>query len=272
MESKKAQIEEDENFSPEIEQLLENNAVYVEETNREFPEFFKTLGSFHKPKYLMIGCADARIHPNTLLKINPGELFIHRNIANQVFQGDLNCNSIVQYAVEGLGIKDIIIMGHSMCGGVMASMTQIPFQMVDQWIAGVREIYDTHQEFFSKLKTDEDKANALSKINVRHQCLNLKKSAALRRAKDQGKTIRVHGFFLNVRTGVVEDLKFNNAYKQDMQKIYSDILMKLSTVDGEGITTEDAPRTPSNRNSNEFHFHVPHVNRKTGLFESEDHN
>ena len=270
MQRQKSLPEEDEAFNPEIEQLLENNAVYVEETNRDHPDFFKSLGNNHNPKYLMIGCADARIQPNTLLKINPGELFIHRNIANQIFQGDLNCNAIVQYAVEALGIKDIIVMGHSHCGGIMAAMTQIPYQIVDQWIVGVREIFETHQEFFLKFKTADEKASALSKINVRHQCLNLKKSAVLRRAKDSGKIIRVHGWFMNVGTGVVEDLKFNNAYKKNMQKIYSDLLMKLSILETEGILTDDSSKTLSNRNSSEFQFHVPQINPKTGLFESDD--
>ena len=156
-----------------MNQLLKNNLVYVDKVNKENPEFFKTLGSAHNPKYLLIGCVDARIQPNTLFSVPAGDLFIHRNIANQFFQGDLNCNAVVQYAIEGLKIRDIIVMGHSKCGGVNASMTKIPFQIVDQWITSIRDIYEHHQDVFQKLKTDEERSTLLAKLNVRQQCMNL---------------------------------------------------------------------------------------------------
>jgi len=224
--------EESDDENPEIESMLQHNVEFVNETNKAHPRFFKELAKEHKPRYLMIGCSDARIQPNSLLKLNPGELFIHRNIANQVFQGDLNVNAVVQYAIEGLGIRDIIVMGHSKCGGVMASMNKIPYEVVDQWIVNIREIYDTQIQFFNKINDADQKASALAKINVRHQCMNLRKNATLRRAKDKGITIRVHGWFLDTTTGLIESLQFNNEYTKTLFEVHSDTLMRLSSHDG----------------------------------------
>ena len=197
--SERKQSEEctDPNFNPKVAELLESNKDFVEETNEKHPFFFHTLGQAHTPKYMMIGCSDARIQPNSLLKLNPGDLFIHRNIANQVFMGDLNANSAIQYAVEGLNIRDIFVMGHSKCGGVIASMNKIPFEVVDQWISSIREIYETHKPLFKDM-TEDQKINALAKINVRHQCMNIRKSATLRRAREKGIVVRILGGHITI--------------------------------------------------------------------------
>lgn len=213
----------------EIEELLANNEEYVDYMNQKHPGFFKTLGATHKPKYLLIGCSDARIQPNALLKLNPGELFIHRNIANQVVQGDMNANAVIQYAIEGLGITKIIVMGHSRCGGVTASMKGVPFSMVDQWITNVKEIYQTHRSILDEIKDEEERINALAKLNARFQCLNIKRSAVVRRAIASGKKIKVYPFFMNVCSGLVENLKMESNYMEKVSDIYTDTLMRLSS-------------------------------------------
>src|SRR3990167_7070088 len=213
----------------EIEELLANNEEYVDHMNQKHPGFFKTLGSTHKPKYLLIGCSDARIQPNALLKLNPGELFIHRNIANQVVQGDMNANAVIQYAIEGLGITKIIVMGHSRCGGVTASMKGVPFAMVDQWITNVKEIYQTHKAILDEIKDEEERINSLAKLNARFQCINIKRSAVVRRAIAAGKKVNVYPFFMNVCTGIVENLKMENNYMEKVSEIYTDTLMRLSS-------------------------------------------
>ena len=232
MASSEQPTEEHTGDSSPVSELLNSNKAVVDYVLDKHPTFFKTLSQGHTPKYLMIGCADARIQPNSLLKLNPGELFIHRNIANQVFQGDLNANAVIQYAIEGLDIDDIIIMGHSKCGGIMASMKTIPFEIVDQWLTSIREIYENHKEIFDSLETEDLKATALAKINVRHQCMNVRKSASVKRAIEAGRDIRIHGWFLDVSTGLIEELQFNNDYATTISNIYSDTLQRLSKIDG----------------------------------------
>lgn len=239
------QQEGQEEENPEIDAMLENNRQFVDETNQRHPMFFKELSKEHKPKYLMIGCSDARIQPNSLLKLNPGELFIHRNIANQVFQGDLNVNAVIQYAVEALGIRDVIIMGHSKCGGVMASMKPIPYEVVDQWIVTIREIYDTQQNYFKDILNEDTRASALAKLNVRYQCMNLRKNASIRRMKDKGQKIRIHGWFLDTSTGLIETLKFNNEYMKKLFEVHSDTLLRLSSYNGT-LFVENQPKESVN--------------------------
>ena len=222
----------------EIEDLLANNEEYVDHMNQKHPGFFKTLGATHKPKYLLIGCSDARIQPNALLKLNPGELFIHRNIANQVVQGDMNANAVIQYAIEGLGITKIIVMGHSRCGGVTASMKGVPFSMVDQWITNVKEIYQTHKAILDQIKDEEERINALAKLNARFQCINIKRSAVVRRAIASGKKVKVYPFFMNVCTGLVENLKMESNYMEKVTDIYTDTLMRLSSEEVAHIIQE----------------------------------
>ena len=227
-----SQIEDEENENHEIQEMLKNNVEFVKETNKKHPKFFKTLGAAHTPRYLLIGCSDARIQPNSLLKMNPGEIFIHRNIANQVFQGDLNVNAVIQYAIEGLGIRDIIVMGHSKCGGIAASTKKIDFEIVDQWVSTVREIYDSHEEYFKNIKRESQRLDALGKINVRHQCMNVRKNAALRRVAKLGGKVRIHGWYLDTSTGLIETLRFNDEYTKKIAEMHSDILLKYSSKSG----------------------------------------
>lgn len=226
-------------FNPKFQalvKLLRNNRQIVKEMTTENPNLFKDLAKSHTPKFLMIGCADARIQPNSLLGLHSGELFIHRNIANQVFQGDLNANAVIQYAVEGLNIDHIIVMGHSQCGGIKASMQDIDYEIVDQWLSSVREIYQLYADFFAQIKDPEEKATVLSKINIRHQCMNIQKSAVVRKAISKGRNIQIHGWYLDIKTGFIDELLFNNDYTNLMQEIYSDTLFRLSSIDGSSFS------------------------------------
>lgn len=227
-------------FNPKFQalvKLLQNNRRIVKEMTTENPNLFKDLAKAHTPKFLMIGCADARIQPNSLLGLHSGELFIHRNIANQVFQGDLNANAVIQYAVEGLNIDQIIVMGHSQCGGIKASMQDIDYEIVDQWLSSVREIYQLYEDFFAQIKDPEEKATVLSKINIRHQCMNIQKSAVVRKALSKGRNIQIHGWYLDIKTGFIDELLFNNDYTNLMQEIYSDTLFRLSSIDGANFSS-----------------------------------
>lgn len=260
----------------EIDELLLNNEDYVEEMNHKYPEFFKALGATHRPKYLMVGCVDARIQPATLLKLNPGELFIHRNIANQFNQGDMNANAVLQYAIEGLNINRIIVLGHSKCGGILASMKEIPFAVVDQWISNIRDMYDTHLKFFEGIPDEVDRAAALAKVNVRLQCINLRKSAVVQKALNEGKDIHIYGLYYDVSTGEIENLHFNNKYIEGVSEMYSEALsgiLKLVETAPinplvEGASPASLIRQQSLRCGSNLGMHTPKVKDPvTGMFE-----
>lgn len=264
----------------EIDELLLNNQDYVDEVNQRHPEFFKSLGATHKPKYVMVGCVDARIQPATLLKLNPGELFIHRNIANQFNQGDMNANAVLQYAIEGLNINRIIVLGHSRCGGIMASMKEIPFTVVDQWISNIRDMYDTHLKFFEGIPDEIDRAAALAKVNVRLQCINIRKSAVVQKALQEGKDIHIYGLYYDVTSGEIENLHFNNKYIEGVSEMYSEALVGvLKFVEAqpltglvEGQTQSTLLRQQSLRCGSSLSCHIPKVKDPvTGLF-VDDHN
>lgn len=265
----------------EIDELLLNNEDYVEEMNQKYPEFFKTLGATHRPKYLMVGCVDARIQPATLLKLNPGELFIHRNIANQFNQGDMNANAVLQYAIEGLNIRRIIVLGHSKCGGILASMKEIPFAVVDQWISNIRDMYDTHLKFFEGIPDEVDRAAALAKVNVRLQCINLRKSAVVQKALQEGKDVHIYGLYYDVSTGEIENLHFNNKYIEGVSEMYSEALSGiLKLVEStpvnplvEGASPANLIRQQSLRCGSNLSTHTPKIkDPMTGMFaELHDH-
>ena len=265
----------------EIDELLLNNEDYVEEMNQKYPEFFKTLGATHRPKYLMVGCVDARIQPATLLKLNPGELFIHRNIANQFNQGDMNANAVLQYAIEGLNIKRLIVLGHSKCGGILASMKEIPFAVVDQWISNIRDMYDTHLKFFEGIPDEVDRAAALAKVNVRLQCINLRKSAVVQKALQEGKDVHIYGLYYDVCTGEIENLHFNNRYIEGVSEMYSEALSGiLKLVEStpvnplvEGPSPINLMRQQSLRCGSNLSTHTPKIkDPMTGMFtEFHDH-
>lgn len=259
----------------EIDELLLNNEDYVEEMNHKYPEFFKSLGATHRPKYLMVGCVDARIQPATLLKLNPGELFIHRNIANQFNQGDMNANAVLQYAIEGLNIKRIIVLGHSRCGGIIASMKEIPFAVVDQWISNIRDMYDTHLKFFEGIPDEVDRAAALAKVNVRLQCINIRKSAVVQKALAEGKDVHIYGLYYDVTTGEIENLHFNNKYIEGVSEMYSEALSGiLKVVESmpvnplvEGAPANTLIRQQSLRCGSNLACHTPKVKDPvTGMF------
>lgn len=266
---------DDDSDDEEIDELLLNNQDYVEEVNQRHPEFFKSLGAVHKPKYLMVGCVDARIQPGTLLKLNPGEVFIHRNIANQFNQGDMNANAVLQYAIEGLNIKRIIVLGHSRCGGIIASMKEIPFAVVDQWISNIRDMYDTHLKFFEGIPDEIERAAALAKVNVRLQCINIRKSAVVQKALQEGKDIHIYGLYYDVTTGEIENLHFNNKYIEGVSEMYSEALtgilkfVETQPISGlvEGQTQSTLQRQQSLRCGSSLSCHTPKVkDPMTGMF------
>lgn len=189
----------------DITNLLENNVNWAEQIKEKDSEFFSKLSQQQSPEYLWIGCADSRVPANQIINLAPGEVFVHRNIANVVVHTDLNCLSVVQFAVEVLKVKHIIVCGHYGCGGVKASMEEEPHGLVDNWLRHIKDVSRFHADKLNNL-TGEDKVNALCELNVIEQVKNVSHSTVVQTAWKNGANLSVHGWIYSLKTGLITDL------------------------------------------------------------------
>ena len=197
--------------------LLEGNDLYVKQKLFDDPDYFKNLAKGQSPKHLFIGCADSRVPPNELTKTNPGELFIHRNIANLVVPTDFNINSVIQFAIEGLGVKDIIVMGHTGCGGVKAALDPKYHGMIDQWLNPIREVHYDNREELDKITDHDQKVRRLTELTIKRQVLNLCKNQFVQKAWSRGENLGVHGWLCEVETGRIIDLLIDEQEWRDIE-------------------------------------------------------
>lgn len=203
-----------------IKHLLENNQRWVEQQVSEDPEFFHDLATVHAPKYLWIGCSDARVAANQLVDLKPGELFVHRNVANLVAPNDMNLLSVVQYAVEVLKVEHIIICGHYDCGGVKASLTNQQFGLVDNWLRCLRDISHKHKTELEIIADPAERANRLSELNVMTQVRNICHTSIVQNAWVAGQPLVVHGWVYDVGCGLLKDLDCNASDPKQLEDIY----------------------------------------------------
>ncbi|GLX77499.1 carbonic anhydrase [Thalassotalea insulae] len=190
-----------------IEYLFKNNRAWAEKINQEDPTFFDTLAEQQKPEYLWIGCSDSRVPANELLGMLPGEVFVHRNIANQVIHTDLNCLSVIQFAVDYLKVKHIIVCGHYGCGGVLASMDNESYGLIDNWLRHIEDVHRFHKEKLDAITDHSEKFNTLCELNVIEQVANVCNTTIVRNAWKSGQELTVHGFVYNLGDGILKDLK-----------------------------------------------------------------
>jgi len=201
------------------DKLLENNRGWAEKQLSEDPDFFKRLSAQHKPKYMWIGCSDSRVPANEIIGLEPGEVFVHRNVANQVPHTDLNCLSAAQYAVDVLGVKHIVIAGHYDCGGVNAAMAGQHHGIVDNWIRSIRDTYMLHQADLEQM--DElARLNRLCELNVIRQVDNLCHTRIIQNAWERGNELHVHGWIYSVKDGLLHDLKVTKNSPDDVAPLY----------------------------------------------------
>ncbi|WDE00624.1 MULTISPECIES: carbonate dehydratase [Thalassomonas] len=190
-----------------IDHLFDNNKKWAQEITEQEPDFFQQLSQQQTPEYLWIGCSDSRVPANELLGMKPGEVFVHRNIANQVIHTDLNCLSVIQYAVEVLKVKHVIVCGHYGCGGVHASADDNSYGLIDNWLRHIQDVYRFHKD---KLDAETDhgkRMNLLCELNVIEQVNNVCNTTIIRNAREAGQDITVHGFVYNLADGILKDLK-----------------------------------------------------------------
>lgn len=189
-----------------IDVLLEKNKKWAKATQEKNPEFFNILSKQQKPKYLWIGCADSRVPPNEIIGMAPGEVFVHRNIANVVVHSDLNSLSVLQYAVETLGIEQIIVCGHYDCGGVAAALEPVEHSVIDNWLHYIRDVYKAHEKEFKCLDESEKHQDLLAELNVKEQVINIATTDIVQRAWKRGQKIHIHGLIYRVKDGILNNL------------------------------------------------------------------
>lgn len=190
-----------------IKNLFNNNKQWAESVKQSDPHFFKNLSEQQSPDYLWIGCSDSRVPANELLGMAPGEVFVHRNIANLVVHTDLNCLSVIQYAVEVLKVKHIIVCGHYGCGGIMASMDDEARGLIDNWLRHIKDVYRFHEQKFDSITDESERVNLLCELNVIEQVANVCNSSIIKKAWANNQELTVHGLVYNLKDGVLKDLE-----------------------------------------------------------------
>ena len=202
--------------------IFENNKKWVEEKLSEDADFFKKLAKEQNPEYLYIGCSDSRVTTEELMGLKPGEVFVHRNIANLVNTLDLNAISAIQYAVEHLKVKHIIVCGHYDCGGIKAAMSPEDLGLLNPWLRNIRDIYRLHRIELDAIADEKERNNRLVELNVQEQCINVIKLACVQERYIVDEYPIVHGWVFDISTGKLKDLNldFKNILK-DIQEIYN---------------------------------------------------
>jgi carbonic anhydrase len=211
-----------------LDNLLANNRTWASNAIERDPEFFSRLVNQQTPEYLWIGCSDSRVPANEITGLAPGEVFVHRNIANVVVHSDLNCLSVMQFAVDVLKVKHILVVGHYGCGGVQAALQNQRYGLVDNWL---RHVQDVRDKFRSQLETVDDertRINRLCEFNVVEQVLNVSETTVLRDAWARGQQVSVHGWIYGVADGLLTDLNTSVSRDDEALTCYTDAISSLT--------------------------------------------
>lgn len=204
----------------QFEKIFANNEAWIAQKLKTNPDYFTNLSKGQSPEILYIGCADSRVTAEDLMGAEPGEVFIHRNVANMVISIDLNVMSVINYAVRHLKVNHIVVCGHYECGGVKASLQSADLGILNPWLRNIRDVYRLHKQELNAIEDDQRRFDRLVELNVQEQCINVIKTAAVQEAY-ANRGISVHGWVFNVRNGQLIDLKIDfPKVLEDIMKIY----------------------------------------------------
>jgi len=217
-----------------LKSLFESNAEWSRKIAAANPDFFPTLAAQQAPQYLWIGCADSRVPANEIVDLLPGELFVHRNVSNLVVHSDMNCLSVIQYAVEVLKVKDIMVVGHYGCGGVAASMEDARHGLIDNWLSHIRDIYYNHRKFLGQWEAKPHQIDRLCELNVVTQALNVCNTTTVTDAWARGQELNVHGWIYGLGDGLLRDLGFTVSGVDEIRSTFNDAV-ELIEAKGERI-------------------------------------
>ena len=208
--------------------LLERNRIWAERARAEDPGFFSRLSGLQHPKYLWIGCSDSRVPANQIIDMNPGEVFVHRNIANVVVHTDLNCLSVIQYAIDVLEVEHILVVGHYGCGGVGAALTGQRVGLADNWIRHVKDVKHKHRAIIEAIDSDELRHDRLCELNALEQMINVCETTVVREAWARGQKLAVHAWVYSLRDGRVHDLGLSIDSPTALPEQYGPALQRIS--------------------------------------------
>lgn len=200
--------------------ILDNNRKWVETTLSKDPNFFEDLSKGQTPPLLWIGCSDSRVPANEIIGAKPGEVFVHRNIANMVIHSDMNMLSVLDYAVNVLKVKHVIVCGHYGCGGVKAAMKNDSIGIIDNWIRHIKDVYRLHHTYLDSIINEDKRFNTFVEINVKEQVFDLAKTSIVQGAWKNGQDLTVHGWVYGLNSGYVTDLKVNISSNKDLDQVY----------------------------------------------------
>ena len=198
-----------------LKKLFEQNRVWAEEISAREPGFFRELSRRQTPEYLWIGCSDSRVPSTQLVSLTPGEMFVHRNVANLVVHTDLNCLSVMQYAVDALRVKHVIVCGHYGCGGVQAALEGASFGLIDNWLRHVQDVAEKYSAPLAAAADEEARLRLLSELNVREQVTNVCRTTVVQEAWERGQELSVHGWVYALEDGLLRDLEVCVACPED---------------------------------------------------------
>lgn len=204
----------------ELEYLFKCNRKWAQEKKETDPHLFRKLSEGQQPKYLWIGCSDSRIPANEILGLEPGEMFVHRNVANIFPHTDFNCLSVLEYGVNYLHIEHVIVCGHYGCGGVAAAMETSQLGLVDNWLRHIRDVYSNEKEELNKIEDKEKRYNRLVELNVLYQVMNVCHTTIVQNAWAKQKKLAIHGWVYNVSSGLLKDLNCCISSLEQVDKAY----------------------------------------------------
>jgi carbonic anhydrase len=211
----------------ELRELFESNRHWAEEIRRRDPEFFAKLSRQQRPQYLWIGCADSRVPANEIVGLLPGELFVHRNVANVLVHTDLNCLSVLQFAVDVLQVKHVMIVGHYGCSGVTTALRRERVGLADNWLRHVQDVATKHDKILSGINDETLRVNRLCELNVIEQVGNLALTTVVQDAWMRGQPLTIHGWIYDIRDGLLRDLKVSAEDEKELESAYQSALTTL---------------------------------------------
>jgi carbonic anhydrase len=216
-----------------LPELIQNNRLWAHDMTKRDPQFFERLSEKQNPQFLWIGCSDSRVPANQIVGLDPGEVFVHRNIANIVVHTDFNCLSVVEYAVAVLRVKHIIVCGHYGCGGVKAANENHRLGLIDNWLRHVRDVRQKHAELLSTIRPDSNQLDRLCELNVVEQVNNVCHTSVVQAAWEQGQSLAVHGWIYRIQNGLINDMNVTISSPNEIATAY-----RVATRPRESSTAE----------------------------------
>ncbi|MBI2308352.1 MAG: carbonate dehydratase [Rhodocyclales bacterium] len=214
----------------DLQHLFEKNREWSESIRKDDPEFFQRLSHLQSPEYLWIGCSDSRVPANQIAGLLPGEVFVHRNVANQVVHSDLNCLSVLQYGVDALRVKHILVVGHYGCGGVKAAHQNLRLGLVDNWLRHIQDVKQKHAAKLAAIGDEKALIDRLCELNVVEQVLNVCQTTVVQEAWNRGQELTIHGWIFGLTDGLVRDLGISIDTPGNVQAIYEKALAALDAA------------------------------------------